>query len=165
MRSYLPALWWLPAIYILDSTSPSATRLYKYLTKTRYMCLHPYQINMALTTWCRRTPGIFRNNIVKYLPSVHETRSTRINYIRVLLGICKQAAVNTGLNNLRSGQNGRHFPDDIFEYIFLNENVWIQIKSLNYVPYGLIDNMLVLVIKTMAWCRPGDNPLSEAMMT
>ena len=23
-----------------------------------------------------------------------------------------------------------HFPDDIFKYIFLNENVWILIKSL-----------------------------------
>ena len=25
-------------------------------------------------------------------------------------------------------QNGRHFPDDTFKYIFMNENVWISIK-------------------------------------
>ena len=28
-----------------------------------------------------------------------------------------------GFNTLRPGQNCRHFPDDIFTYIFLNENV------------------------------------------
>ena len=27
------------------------------------------------------------------------------------------------VNTLRLRQNGRHFPDDIFKYIFLNENV------------------------------------------
>ena len=30
---------------------------------------------------------------------------------------------------LRPRQNGRHFPDDIFKYIFLNENVWIWLRS------------------------------------
>ena len=34
----------------------------------------------------------------------------------------------TYLNTLRPRQNGRHFPDDIFKCIFLNENVWISIK-------------------------------------
>ena len=29
------------------------------------------------------------------------------------------------LNTLRPRQNGRHFPDDIFTCIFLNENFWI----------------------------------------
>ena len=37
------------------------------------------------------------------------------------------------------GQNGRHFADDIFRCIFLNENVWISIKiSLNFVAKGSI---------------------------
>ena len=31
-------------------------------------------------------------------------------------------------NILRPRQNGRHFPDDIFTCIFLNENVRISIK-------------------------------------
>ena len=40
-------------------------------------------------------------------------------------------------NTLRPRQNGRHFPDDIFTWIFLNENVWIAIKiSLKFVPWG-----------------------------
>ena len=34
-------------------------------------------------------------------------------------------------------QNGRHFPDDIFKCIFLNENVWVSIKiSQMIVPKG-----------------------------
>ena len=64
-------------------------------------------------------------------------------------------------NTLRPWQNGRHFADDIFECIFLNENVWIMIKfSLKFVPKGPIKNTLTLV-QIMAWRRPGDKPLSE----
>ena len=31
------------------------------------------------------------------------------------------------INTLRPKQNGRHFADDIFKWIFLNENIWIPI--------------------------------------
>ena len=56
------------------------------------------------------------------------------------------------------------FPDDIFKWIFLNENVWISINiSLNFVPRGPINNIPTLV-QVMAWRRPGDKPLSEPMM-
>ena len=68
------------------------------------------------------------------------------------------------LNTLRPRQNGRHFPDDIFKWIFLNENVRISINiSLKFVPRGLINNIPTLV-QVMAWRRPGDKPLSESMM-
>ena len=61
-------------------------------------------------------------------------------------------------------KNGRHFPDDIFKCIFLNESVWISIKfSLKFVPKGPIDNIPALV-QIMAWRRSGDKPLSEPMM-
>ena len=67
-------------------------------------------------------------------------------------------------NTLRPRQSGRHFADDIFKCIFLNENVWIPIKiSLKFVPKAPINNIPALV-KIMAWCRPGDKPLSEPMM-
>ena len=67
-------------------------------------------------------------------------------------------------NTLRPRQNGRHFPDDIFKCIFLNENVLISIKiSLKFVPKVPINNIPTLV-PIMAWRRPGDKPLSEAMM-
>ena len=43
-------------------------------------------------------------------------------------------------------QNGRRFPDDIFKYIFLNENVLLSIKiSLKFVPKGQINNIPSLV--------------------
>ena len=65
---------------------------------------------------------------------------------------------------LRPRQNGRHFADDIFKYIFLNKNVRIMIKiSLKFVHQGQINNIPSLV-QIMAWCRPGDKPLSEPMM-
>ena len=61
-------------------------------------------------------------------------------------------------------QDGRHFTDDIFKCIFLNENVWIPIKiSLKFVPKGLINNIPALV-QIMAWRRRSDKPLSEPMM-
>ena len=66
-------------------------------------------------------------------------------------------------NSLRPRQNGRHFAD-MFKCIFLNENVWILVEiSLTFVPKGSIKNIPSLV-QIMAWRRPGDKPLSEAMM-
>ena len=71
----------------------------------------------------------------------------------------------TANNSLRPRQNGRHFAADIFNCIFLNENVWIPIKiSLKFVPNGPINNIPALV-QIMAWRRTGDKPLSEPMMT
>ena len=59
---------------------------------------------------------------------------------------------------------GRHLPDDIFKWIFLNENAWISINiSLKFIPRGPINNIPTLV-QVMAWRRPGDKPLSEPMM-
>ena len=73
---------------------------------------------------------------------------------------CTQFALNT----LRPRQNGRHFADDIFKCIFVNENVWIPIKiSLKFVPKGPINNIPALV-QIMAWRRAGDKPLSEPML-
>ena len=68
------------------------------------------------------------------------------------------------VNTLRPWQNGRHFPDDIFNRIFLNKNVRIPINfSLKFVPKGPINNNPALV-QIMAWRRSGDKPLSEPMM-
>ena len=49
------------------------------------------------------------------------------------------------INTLRPRQHCRHFPDDIFKCIFLNENIWISIKiSLKFVPKGPINNIPAL---------------------
>ena len=69
-----------------------------------------------------------------------------------------------GINTLRLRQNGRHFADDIFKWIFLNENMWILIHiSLKFVPKGQISNIPAMV-QIMVWRRSGDKPLSEPMM-
>ena len=68
------------------------------------------------------------------------------------------------INSLRPRQNRCHFAD-VFKGNFLNENVWIPIKiSLKFVSIGPINNIPALV-QIMAWCRTGNKPLSEPMMT
>ena len=55
--------------------------------------------------------------------------------------------------------------DEIFNRIFLSENVWILIKiSLKFVFKGSVDNKPALV-QVMAWRWTGDKPLSEPMLT
>ena len=49
-------------------------------------------------------------------------------------------------NILKPRENGRHFADDSFKRIFLNDNVRISIKiSLKFVPEGTINNIPALV--------------------
>ena len=68
------------------------------------------------------------------------------------------------VNTLRPRKKWPPFPDDIFKYIFINENVLNSVKiSLKLVPRGPINNIPALV-QIMAWRRPGHKPLSEAMM-
>ena len=51
-----------------------------------------------------------------------------------------------------------------FSNAFLNENVQIPIKILlKSVPKGPI-NYIPALVQIMAWCRPGDKPLSEPMV-
>ena len=57
-------------------------------------------------------------------------------------------------NTLRLRQNCRHFTDNIFKCIFLNENVWMLLKSLlKFVPKVGINDIPALV-QIMAWRRP-----------
>ena len=58
-----------------------------------------------------------------------------ITFLSVLLVIQKP------LTHLPPGQNGRHFTDDIFKCIFVNEKFFILIEiSLKFVPKVPIDN-------------------------
>ena len=69
------------------------------------------------------------------------------------------------VNKLRPRKNGHHFPDDIFKWLFLDEIFWISIEIiLRFVPRGPLNNIPTLIY-IMAWCRSGDKPLSEPMMT
>ena len=67
-------------------------------------------------------------------------------------------------NSSSPGQNGRHFTDNIFRSIFLNEEVRILIRiSPKFVPNDLIDNNSAL-IQIMAHRLFGAEPLSEPML-
>ena len=67
-------------------------------------------------------------------------------------------------HTLRPRQRGRHFADDTFRHISLNEDVRNSIEiSMNFVPKEPINHIPALV-QIMAWRRPGDMPLSEPIM-
>ena len=77
---------------------------------------------------------------------------------------CGYEIIGYLINTLRPRQNGRHFADDTFKPIFLNENIRISIKiSLKFVPKVPISNVPAMV-QIMAWHRPGEQPLSEPMV-
>ena len=76
-----------------------------------------------------------------------------------------QIQMGLWFNTLRPRQNGRHFADDSFKCIFLNENVWILLQiSLKFVPMGSI-NTFPSLVWIMAWHHPGDKPISEPMVS
>ena len=98
-----------------------------------------------------------------FLVSFLSLCSTQITILPMTRRRNPRCIITYTLRTLRPRQDGRHFPDDIFKRIFLNENVWILTKiSLKFVPRGPIYNIPALVL-TMAWRRPGDKPLSEPM--
>ena len=85
--------------------------------------------------------------------------------LSILLPIVYEYRFSVVINSSLPGQNVRHYADDIFKCIFLNENLYISIEiSLKFVAKGPISNIPALV-QIMAWRRPGDKPLSEPMLT
>ena len=93
----------------------------------------------------------------------------RATSVRIMVWLCSSPTCELNqcwliVNTLRPRQNGRHFADDTFSRIFVNENVRISIEfSLKSVPKGPINNIPALV-QIIAWRRPGDKPLSETVM-
>ena len=85
-------------------------------------------------------------------------------YLYMRYNYSSMAYLQHCFNTLRPRPNCRHFTDDIFKCIFLNENVLISLKiSLKIVPKLPINNILALV-HIMAWRRHGNKPLSEPML-
>ena len=106
------------------------------------------------------TPRVLYVSSIHNVMSCYILRGMRDNRDLCVLRIIKESSFNT----LRPREIRRHFADDIFKCIFVNENLWIPIRnSLKFVPKGPINNILALV-QTMARRRPGDKLLSERMM-
>ena len=65
--------------------------------------------------------------------------------VQTIITLCFAEGCSKGSNILKPRQNIRHFPDDIFKCIFLNENVRILGKiPLNFVPRCPINNIVAL---------------------
>ena len=119
------------------------------------------QSSMLLETWTEK--GSLGRKLLKRLDKTNMGRGIT-NHTRQhhrpcgehFFTSCSHSCGTRNLNSLRPRQNGRHFTDDIFNCIFLNENAWKPIKiSLKFVPKGPINNIPALV-QIMAWHRPGD---------
>ena len=114
---------------------------------------HPYRHSFGTMVWV-----VWRKDYNNTKWNFHESCSAPNS----ALTLCTWVTIQ--FNTLRPRQNGRHFADDTFKRIFLNENVRISIRiSLKFVPKGPMNNIPALV-QIMAWRRPGDKPLSEPMM-
>ena len=108
--------------------------------KTQHMNVHYKQIELLQNDWMKNV------------------------YVMHKIALAYSKYCNMDFSTLRWRQNGRQFTDDTFRCIFLIENIWISINiSLNFVPKGWINNIPSLV-QIMAWCQPGNKPLSEPMM-
>ena len=114
-----------------------------------------HRLDISFCIWIQKLSFLFCRQ------KVHITILTSFFLIDEIAEFCHKVIF---INTLRSRQNGRHFPNDIFKCIFFSENVWISFKiSLRFVPNGPINNIPALV-QIMAWRRPGDKPLSEPMV-
>ena len=103
-------------------------------------------------------------SFLAYSESVFSDEMAAGNDIKMAYGISWNNPAFREFNTLKPRQNGRHFADDIFKCIFLNENVWILLKiSLKFVPKVPI-NKIPTLVQILAWRRPGDKPLSEPML-
>ena len=112
---------------------------------------------------CYTFSNSFWNWPTKMTANAENTHSLSINY-KVIRHQQVGSFCILSFSTLKSRQNGRHFPDDTFKWIFLNENGWISIQiSLKFVPRGPI-NTIPTLVRIMAWRRPGDKSLSGPMM-
>ena len=61
-------------------------------------------------------------------------------------------------------KNGRHFTDNIFKCISLNENIWTSRKILPKFVHKVPISNIPALVRVKAWHWAGDTPLSEPMM-
>ena len=130
---------------------------FTYITVARYRYATPFLFNVAIVDgghsikralyigikwlWLTCTyPTMHKHIIISSKVwngiFIHSQTSTA-----ALLKLEMDKLFHLTLYPLRPRQNGRHFADDMFKCIFLNENVWIPIEiSPKFVPKGSINN-------------------------
>ena len=85
--------------------------------------------------------NVFENIVCKISSSLSGPKC--VNTSRLCGAYICQKTMPLLFNALRPRQHGRHFPDDIFRSIFVNENIWLSIK-ISFVPNGPINNIPAL---------------------
>ena len=123
-------------------------------------------LSEPMLTYCQFHPiNIFQWNFTWKFQKLKHFHTRRCNGKCFLWNLSQFVRVSMCyLNILRPRQNGRHFIDNFFKCIFMNENIWISINiSLKFVPMCPINNIPALV-QIMSWRRPGDKPFSELMI-
>ena len=165
---YQAIIWTNAGILLIG---PFRTNFSEILIKIYIFSFKKMHLKMSSGNWQPFCLGLNVLSVVYVFPSTHP-HSKKVNsqtihclnqwwsnsqtHIRIIRPQC--------VNTLRLRKNGRHFADDTFKHIFLNENVRISIKiSLQFVSKSPIKNIPTLV-QIMAWHRPGDKPLSEPMI-
>ena len=105
-----------------------------------------------------------RNSISHWLGANLESALYSITYSMTVIKvehidytwILQMTTHSSPFHTLSPRQNGCHFLDNIFKYIFLTKNIWISIKiSPQFVLKGPSNNIPSLVQIT-AWRWPGD---------
>ena len=151
------AIIWTKAGILLSG--PWETNFNEILIKIQQFLFNKMHLKMSSGKW---QPFCLSLNVLNH--TKHNTVQTACTFLGRYCVVTTVVSGESDINTLRPRQNGRHIPDDIFKWIFLNENVLISINiSLKFVPRGPINNIPTLV-QVMAWRRPGDKPLSEPMM-
>ena len=142
-------------VYLLDEFNTSCRVLIRSINLVPYLCvLWDFSI---FNSSFRKFSSAWSNYIWAMLSKI-KIKPCQFMACIVNINFSLLDAIKC-INTLRPGQNWRHFADDSFKCIFLNENVWIPTKiSLKFVPQGPINNISALV-QIMAWCRPGDKPI------
>ena len=108
--------------------------------------------------WLRNCYLLFRA-----WPTASQSRDT-IFYEKLYITLSRRCCKQNSLTHSGRDKMAVIFQTTFSNALFLNENEWISIKiSLKFVPKGQINN-IPSWFQIMAWRRPGDKPLSEAMM-
>ena len=118
----------------------------------RFKSIH---VGWSLWVYLFTFPGIISElNVSTYLSKIYSLETCDIVPHFLLLSwlgrkvwthidLGNQICLKDIINTLRPRWNGRHFADDIFKCIFLNEDVKVLIKiSLKFVPKGPINNII-----------------------
>ena len=129
-----------------------------------------HSVNPCRCIYTRTHTHVYISNGLKIPLSTNYGNYFSLSYmLNFLHNLCQPVGYSSHysieFNSFPPGQNGRNFEDDIFNCIFVIEKFGILIEmSLKFLHKDPINYNSALV-KTMAWRRIGDKPLSEPMLT